>query len=85
MTKLFSRTFSSSPGDAKLDLEISEKMNSLQTFLKPEHLDIPSVLRNDASWLVSMHADFRLIFARHQTFVEKALFSTCIMCCHKAM
>lgn len=56
MTKLFSRTFSSSPGDTKLDLEISEKINLLQTFLKPEHLDIPLVLRNDASWLVCILA-----------------------------
>lgn len=54
MTKLFSRTFSSSPGDTKMDLEISEKIQLLQTFLKPQHLDIPSVLRNDASWLVCM-------------------------------
>ncbi|XP_048335101.1 vacuolar protein sorting-associated protein 9A isoform X2 [Ziziphus jujuba] len=53
MTKLFYRTFASSPGDIKLDLEISEKIQLLQTFLKPEHLDIPSVLRNDASWLLA--------------------------------
>ncbi|KAF3440949.1 hypothetical protein FNV43_RR19235 [Rhamnella rubrinervis] len=53
MTKLFSRTFPSSPGDTKLDLEISEKVNLLQSFLKPEHLDIPLVLRNDASWLLA--------------------------------
>lgn len=54
MTKLFSRTFSSFPEDAKTDLEVSQKIHLLQTFLKPEHLDIPLVLRNEASWLVSV-------------------------------
>ncbi|XP_062020455.1 vacuolar protein sorting-associated protein 9A-like [Rosa rugosa] len=53
MTKLFSRTFSSSPEDAKIDLEVSQKIQLLQTFLKPEHLDIPLVLRNEASWLLA--------------------------------
>ncbi|BBH08688.1 Vacuolar sorting protein 9 domain-containing protein [Prunus dulcis] len=51
MTKLFSRTFSSTPEDVKIDLETSQKIHLLQTFLKPEHLDIPAVLRNEASWL----------------------------------
>lgn len=54
MTKLFSRTFATSPEDAKIDHEISEKISLLQTFLKPEHLDIPSVLHNEASWLVCL-------------------------------
>lgn len=54
MTKLFSRTFSSFPEDAKTDLEVSQKIHLLQTFLKPEHLDIPLVLRNETSWLVSL-------------------------------
>ncbi|CAN6555829.1 unnamed protein product [Malus baccata var. baccata] len=53
MTKLFSRTFASSPEDAKIDLETSHKIHLLQTFLKPEHLDIPVVLRNEASWLLA--------------------------------
>ncbi|BFG40443.1 hypothetical protein CerSpe_267170 [Prunus speciosa] len=53
MTKLFSRTFSSTPEDVKIDLETSQKINLLQTFLKPEHLDIPAVLRNEASWLLA--------------------------------
>lgn len=53
MTKLFSRTFASVPEDAKIDREISEKIGLLQTFLKPEHLDIPAVLRNEASWLLA--------------------------------
>ncbi|KAM5550171.1 hypothetical protein ABKV19_001225 [Rosa sericea] len=53
MTKLFSRTFSSFPEDAKIDLEVSQKIQLLQTFLKPEHLDIPLVLRNEASWLLA--------------------------------
>ncbi|XP_059631056.1 vacuolar protein sorting-associated protein 9A-like isoform X1 [Cornus florida] len=53
MTKLFSRTFASFPEDAKIDLEISEKIRLLQNFLKPEHLDIPVVLHNEASWLLA--------------------------------
>ncbi|XP_004295727.1 PREDICTED: vacuolar protein sorting-associated protein 9A-like [Fragaria vesca subsp. vesca] len=48
MTKLFSQTFSS-PEDAKIDREISQKMRLLLTFLKPEHLDISEVLWNEAS------------------------------------
>jgi hypothetical protein len=52
MTKLFSRTFATFSEDEKIDNEISEKISFLQTFLKPEHLDIPSVLHNEASWLV---------------------------------
>ncbi|RVW20018.1 Vacuolar protein sorting-associated protein 9A [Vitis vinifera] len=52
MTKLFSRTFAASPEDAKADQEISEKISLLQNFLRPEHLDIPAVLQNEASWLV---------------------------------
>ncbi|KAK3038252.1 hypothetical protein RJ639_030861 [Escallonia herrerae] len=51
MTKLFSRTFGSSPEDARIDREISEKVLLLQNFLRPEHLDIPAVFNNEASWL----------------------------------
>lgn len=54
LTKLFSRTFATSPEDAKIDREISEKISMLQTFLKPEHLDIPPILHNEASWLVCL-------------------------------
>ncbi|XP_028806016.1 vacuolar protein sorting-associated protein 9A-like [Neltuma alba] len=53
MTKLFSRTFAVSPEDTKIDHEISEKICLVQTFLKPEHLDIPAILRNEASWLLA--------------------------------
>lgn len=53
MTKLFSRTFACSPEDTKVDREIAEKISLLQTFLRPEHLDIPAVLRNEASWLLA--------------------------------
>ncbi|KAG6659127.1 hypothetical protein I3843_03G010800 [Carya illinoinensis] len=53
MTKLFSRTFASASEDSKIDHEISEKICLLQTFLKPEHLDIPAVLQNEASWLLA--------------------------------
>ncbi|KAF3966062.1 hypothetical protein CMV_009797 [Castanea mollissima] len=47
------KTFASSPEDAKIDREVSEKICLLQTFLKPEHLDIPAVLHNEASWLLA--------------------------------
>ncbi|GJM97212.1 hypothetical protein PR202_ga14121 [Eleusine coracana subsp. coracana] len=53
MTKLFDRTFGSSAEDAMADMEISEKIGLLQQFVKPPHLDIPKVLHNEASWLVS--------------------------------
>ncbi|XP_017700709.1 vacuolar protein sorting-associated protein 9A-like isoform X2 [Phoenix dactylifera] len=51
MTKLFNRTFASSPEDVKADLYISEKIRLLQHFVRPDHLDVPRVLRNEASWL----------------------------------
>ncbi|XP_027333807.1 vacuolar protein sorting-associated protein 9A-like [Abrus precatorius] len=53
MTKLFSRTFAAAPEDAKIDNELYEKICLLQTFLKPEHLDIPPILHNEASWLLA--------------------------------
>ncbi|KAH9781950.1 VPS9 domain-containing protein [Citrus sinensis] len=53
MTKLFSRTFASTSEDVKIDQEISEKICLLQTFLRPEHLDIPTFLQNEASWLLA--------------------------------
>ncbi|OMO51488.1 Vacuolar sorting protein 9 [Corchorus capsularis] len=53
MTKLHSRTFASSAEDVKMDQEISEKICLLQTFLRPQHLDIPAVLQNEASWLLA--------------------------------
>ncbi|KOM43015.1 hypothetical protein LR48_Vigan05g061900 [Vigna angularis] len=53
MIKLFSRTFSATPEDAKIDYEISEKISLLQTFLKPEHLDIPPIHQIEASLLLA--------------------------------
>ncbi|KAJ6762212.1 RAB GDP/GTP EXCHANGE FACTOR [Salix koriyanagi] len=53
MTKLFSRTFAISPEDVRIDQEISEKIHLLQSFLRPEHLDIPPFLQNEASWLLA--------------------------------
>lgn len=53
MTKLFSRTFASTSEDVKIDQEISEKICLLQTFLRPKHLDIPTFLQNEASWLLA--------------------------------
>ncbi|KAM1042479.1 hypothetical protein PS2_033652 [Malus domestica] len=80
MTKLFSRTFASSPEDAKIDCETSHKIHLLQTFLKPEHLDIPVVLRNEASWLLA-EKELRKINA-FKAPREKLL---CIMNCCKVI
>nr|XP_029121848.1 vacuolar protein sorting-associated protein 9A isoform X3 [Elaeis guineensis] len=51
MTKLFNRTFASSSEDVKADLDVSEKIRLLQHFIRPDHLDVPRVLHNEASWL----------------------------------
>ncbi|KAE8777840.1 vacuolar protein sorting-associated protein 9A-like [Hordeum vulgare] len=51
MTKLFDRTFASSPEDAAADAEVSDKIGLLQRFVRPHHLDIPKLLNNEASWL----------------------------------
>lgn len=53
MTKLFNRTFAASPEGTKIDQEISEKINMLQSFLRPQHLDIPKVFQSEASWLLA--------------------------------
>jgi hypothetical protein len=58
MTKLFDRTFAASPEDAAADAEVSERIALLQRFVRPEHLDIPKVLHNEASWLVRRRALF---------------------------
>ncbi|XP_058089987.1 vacuolar protein sorting-associated protein 9A-like isoform X3 [Magnolia sinica] len=54
MTKLFNRTFASSSEDVKSDQEISEKIHLLQHFVRPEHLDIPVIFQNEASWLIAV-------------------------------
>ncbi|KAK1642391.1 hypothetical protein QYE76_060196 [Lolium multiflorum] len=63
MTKLFDRTFAASAEDAAADAEVSERIGLLQRFVRPEHLDIPKVLHNEASWLVSRRALFSLALA----------------------
>ncbi|OMO77625.1 Vacuolar sorting protein 9 [Corchorus olitorius] len=86
MTKLHSRTFASSAEDVKMDQEISEKICLLQTFLKPQHLDIPAVLQNEASWLVlkmivkanppQLHSNLKFIqsYRREQKLVSEAAY-----------
>uniref|UniRef100_A0A8I6YNT6 VPS9 domain-containing protein n=2 Tax=Hordeum vulgare subsp. vulgare TaxID=112509 RepID=A0A8I6YNT6_HORVV len=54
MTKLFDRTFASSPEDAAADAEVSDKIGLLQRFVRPHHLDIPKLLNNEASWLIAV-------------------------------
>ena len=63
MTKLFDRTFAASPEDAAADAEVSDKIGLLQRFVRPHHLDIPKVLNNEASWLVSPCALFSLLIS----------------------
>jgi hypothetical protein len=53
MIQLFDRTFGTSTEDVVSDMDISEKIGLLQQFVKPHHLDIPKVLHNEASWLVT--------------------------------
>ncbi|XP_041004293.1 vacuolar protein sorting-associated protein 9A-like isoform X2 [Juglans microcarpa x Juglans regia] len=79
MTKLFSRTFASASEDSKIDHEISEKICLLQTFLKPEHLDIPAVLQNEASWLANppqLHSNLKFIqlYRRQAKLVSEAAY-----------
>ncbi|KAJ3683497.1 hypothetical protein LUZ60_013724 [Juncus effusus] len=54
MTKLFDRTFASSQEDNKIDSDISEKIRLLQYFINPNHLDVPRLLHNEASWLFAV-------------------------------
>ncbi|TVU44077.1 hypothetical protein EJB05_03506 [Eragrostis curvula] len=64
MTKLFDRTFGSSVEDAVADMEISNKIGLLQQFVKPQHLDIPKVLQNEASWLANppqLHSNLKFV------------------------
>lgn len=75
MTKLFSRTFASTPEDVKIDQEISEKICLLQTFLRPEHLDIPAILQNEASWLVWL-----LTFVVGEVFLFRIKFHNIFIC-----
>ncbi|OWM65708.1 hypothetical protein CDL15_Pgr015132 [Punica granatum] len=76
MTKLFSRAFACCPDDLRIDQEIAEKISMLQTFLRPEHLDIPTILRNESSWLLA-EKELGKINA-HKAPREKLL---CIMNC----
>ncbi|XP_038974517.1 vacuolar protein sorting-associated protein 9A-like isoform X3 [Phoenix dactylifera] len=76
MTKLFNRTFASSPEDVKADLYISEKIRLLQHFVRPDHLDVPRVLRNEASWLANppqLHSNLKFIqlFRRQSKLVSE--------------
>ncbi|KAK3014974.1 hypothetical protein RJ639_010331, partial [Escallonia herrerae] len=79
MTKLFSRTFGSSPEDARIDREISEKVLLLQNFLRPKHLDIPAVFNNEASWLANppkLHSNLKFIqlYRRQAKLVSEAAY-----------
>ena len=78
MTKLFSRTFAASPEDVRIDNEISEKICLLQTFLKPEHLDIPALLRNEASWLVCIFRMYIYVL-NLATFLMAYVFNFCLL------
>lgn len=68
MTKLFDRTFGTSTEDVVSDMDISEKIGLLQQFVKPHHLDIPKVLHNEASWLVT-HSELEASTMRFQSLM----------------
>uniref|UniRef100_A0A804QBL9 RABX5 catalytic core helical domain-containing protein n=1 Tax=Zea mays TaxID=4577 RepID=A0A804QBL9_MAIZE len=68
MTKLFDRTFGTSTEDAVSDMDISEKIGLLQLFVKPHHLDIPKVVHNEASWLVT-HSELEASTMRFQSLM----------------
>lgn len=52
MIKLYPRTFAAVPEEVEHDQRVYEKMQLLQQFVRPEHLDIPPKFRNETSWLV---------------------------------
>ncbi|ONM18531.1 Vacuolar protein sorting-associated protein 9A [Zea mays] len=68
MTKLFDRTFGTSTEDAISDMDISEKIGLLQQFVKPHHSDIPKVLHNEPSWLVT-HSELEASTMRFQSLM----------------
>uniref|UniRef100_A0A0D9W184 VPS9 domain-containing protein n=3 Tax=Leersia perrieri TaxID=77586 RepID=A0A0D9W184_9ORYZ len=76
MTKLFDRTFGSSVEDVKADMEISEKIGLLQHFVRPHHLDIPTVLRNEGAWLLAVKE-----LQKINSFRSPRDKLTCIMSC----
>ncbi|KAJ4965357.1 hypothetical protein NE237_017206 [Protea cynaroides] len=79
MTKLSARTFASSQEDTKVDQEISEKIHLFQKFVRPEHLDIPEALHNEASWLVNSPQLFRRQSRQSKLISEVAYYFTNLM------
>ncbi|EPS71524.1 hypothetical protein M569_03234, partial [Genlisea aurea] len=53
MTKLFTRSFASTPEDVEADENLYRKISLVQQFLRPEHLDISPTYQNEASWLLA--------------------------------
>ena len=52
MSKLYSRTFGAVPEEVEHDQRVYEKVQLLQQFIRPEHLDILPKFQNETSWLV---------------------------------
>ncbi|KAM0837220.1 hypothetical protein ACQ4PT_061806 [Festuca glaucescens] len=76
MTKLFDRSFAASAEDAAADAEVSERIGLLQRFVRPQHLDIPRVLHNEASWLANpphLHSNLKFVqlFRRETKLVSE--------------
>ena len=67
MSKLYSRTFGAVPEEVEHDQRVYEKVQLLQQFIRPEHLDILPKFQNETSWLVR-------IFCSHCSVHEKLSF-----------
>ncbi|EEH55402.1 uncharacterized protein MICPUCDRAFT_34555 [Micromonas pusilla CCMP1545] len=50
MTKLYPKTFAVAPDDVAADDFLGARVAALASFVRPEHLDIPTRFHSDASW-----------------------------------
>jgi hypothetical protein len=53
MTKLHAKVFSPSIQDIQMDMEISNKLNKMQS-IKPDNLDVPSTIELDPKWSLAI-------------------------------
>uniref|UniRef100_A0A7N0TEQ5 Uncharacterized protein n=1 Tax=Kalanchoe fedtschenkoi TaxID=63787 RepID=A0A7N0TEQ5_KALFE len=81
ITKLLRQLFESFSEDVKIDNKITNKINLLQSFLKLEHLDIPSFPHNQPPWLANpeqLHSNLKFIqlYRRHSNFISEEAYTT---------
>ncbi len=53
MTKIYHKTFATSELDRERDEALHVRMRALN-FIKPSHLDIPELFRDEKAWLLAM-------------------------------